>query len=115
MQYEARQFAQEIVEITKNTPKEELETLSIDEIIQKAQKKIEAKTPITLEVTVNEKVTVIDKIMDAISYLVKAIQEWIFSNNKEPLSISIKKIEARGPPVLGISVGDSSRIKTGLV
>lgn len=118
-QYEAQQFAQEIINIVKNTPKEELEKLTTNDIIQQAQKNIETKSPLVLEVTVNDTTKVIDKLMDAITYIIKLIQEWMFSKAQEPLVISIKKIEARGPPiqsnVLSVSVGDKSNIKTGLV
>jgi len=118
-QYEAREFAQEIINIVKNTPKEELEKLTTDQIIKHAQKKIEEKSPVSLEVKVNDTIKVIDKLMEAITYLVKMIQEWMFSNIKEPLIISIKKVDARGPPtqsnVLSVSVGDKSKTKTGLV
>lgn len=110
--YDARQFASELIEIIKTTPKEELDKLSIDQIIKIAQKKIEEKTPQALEVQVGETVQVIDKMLDAITYIMKIIQEWIFSNKKEPLTISIRKPEARGPPsVLGINVGDSQTTK----
>lgn len=117
--YDARQFAKEVVELVKNTPKEELDKLTPDQIVATVQKTLDAKTPQALEVRVADETKILDKVMDAIAYIVKAIQEWVFSNVDKPLTISIRKLEARGPPstskVLSVGVGEVQKTKTGLV
>ena len=117
--YDAKQFAKEIVELVKNTPREELDKLTTDQIVKTVQEKIESKTPQALEVKVADETKILDKVMEAIAYIVKAIQEWIFSNVNEPLTISIRKVDARGPPltskVLSVGVGEIQKTETGLV
>lgn len=47
------------------------------------------------------------KILEAVA---KAIENWVATDMKEPLIITIRQQEATGPPSLNINVGDNSRI-----
>jgi len=70
---------------------------------------------VNLEIQVFEQVSVVDSIVDAIRVIKDAIKKWIDSGDQHPLKITISKINSRGPPSLGVAVGESVRIKDRLV
>lgn len=68
-----------------------------------------------LEVRVFEQVTVVDTIGDALELISAAVRKWMDSGDQNPLQITINKINSRGPPALGVTVGESVHIKDRLV
>ena len=69
----------------------------------------------TLEIKVNDTITIRDTLQDTIDYITSIVKEWYWSDSKEPLSITVKKNPPRGPPALGINVSDSVQAEGGLV
>lgn len=69
----------------------------------------------SLEIRVFEQVNVVDTIGDAIRIIKDAIRKWFSSGDQNPLKIEVSKVNSRGPPALGVDVGESVRIKDRLV
>jgi len=68
----------------------------------------------TLEIKVNDIVFVADTFSKVMKIIRKAILKWFNSDDEEPLSFSLRKIEDRGPPSLGIDVLDGIGTRSGL-
>lgn len=62
----------------------------------------------TLEIHVYENITVVDSLPEVMRVIEKIIQNFIESQEEE-ITIVIKKT-SRGPPSLGISVSDGTKI-----
>ncbi len=67
-----------------------------------------------LEINVNDEIFTADGFSKAVKIIRKAILKWFRSNDQKPLIISLKKIEDRGPPALGINVNDGIGASGGL-
>lgn len=68
-----------------------------------------------LEIKVFEETIVVDNIGDAIKFISAQIEKWLNSDNVSPVQITINKISPRGPPFLGVKVGESVELKDRLV
>lgn len=68
-----------------------------------------------LEIKVFEETIVVDNIGDAIRFISEQIEKWLNSDNVSPIQIIINKISPRGPPSLGVKVGESVELKDRLV
>ena len=67
----------------------------------------------SLKISVNDQVKIVDGLPQAIEEIQRIIQEWVLVEDQEtPLVITIHKNETRGPPALGIHVSDLMDIKT---
>jgi hypothetical protein len=69
----------------------------------------------TLEIKVFDTITTVDTLVQAVEYVIEVIRKWFTSDDKQPLDISLKKLEDRGPPSLKINVTDTVSAKGGLV
>jgi hypothetical protein len=68
----------------------------------------------TLEIQVNDTVTIVDGLVQAIEVITRVVEGWLRSANEKPLVIILTKMESRAPPELSISVNDSVSAKGGL-
>ena len=68
----------------------------------------------SLQINVREVVTIVDTLPQFKEVIAKIVNDWFLSDDKEPLAVTLTKIEARGPPALGISVGDSITVRHSL-
>lgn len=68
-----------------------------------------------LEIKVFEQTKVVDNIGDAIKFISEQIKEWFDSGVDLPFNLIINKINPRGPPSLGVKVGESVELKDRLV
>ena len=68
-----------------------------------------------IEVRIKDEIKVFDTVGDMIEAIREIISTWIgIKDQKEPIVINIKKLEARGPPALGVSVNDTMKAKAAL-
>jgi hypothetical protein len=68
-----------------------------------------------IEVKVKEKITVIDSVGEVMKLLHELVEDWVkIGDQKEPMVITIKKVEDRGPPALGVSVSETMKVKSAL-
>jgi len=64
----------------------------------------------TLKIQVKETIRVFDTVDDLKREINRIIDDYVMSDDREPLIITIIKEEGRGPPVLSISVKDEMNI-----
>lgn len=62
-----------------------------------------------LNIKVSDTVHAYDSIEEALPALIKFVSDWYNSDDKQPLQITLTKIEGRAPPALGIYVGDTMK------
>ena len=60
-----------------------------------------------LEIRVADTCQVVDTIPQAVAWIEHIIREYFISNSVEPITITLRKVEATGPPVLSVTVGDT--------
>lgn len=64
----------------------------------------------TLEIKVRDTICVIDSLPQAEEFVLQAIREWYANENDQaPLTITLSKLDDRGPPTLGIYVRENVR------
>lgn len=68
----------------------------------------------SLEIRVNDTITVFDTLVEAMHFLTEEIRKWFESDEKTPFNVYLDKHETRGPPSLRISVSDGIGTKSGL-
>lgn len=68
----------------------------------------------SLEIKVKDEIKVYDNLEEGLFNVEKIIHEWFVSGDNSPLTITLSKVEDRGPPALGINVTDSVKAKEAL-
>jgi hypothetical protein len=68
----------------------------------------------SLEIKVKDNINIHDSLDEAVCAVEKIIREWFNSEDSSPLTITLSKIEDRGPPALGINVNDGIKTKEAL-
>jgi len=70
---------------------------------------------LSIEIHVREEIHTVDTLPEMEAYVLEKIREW-FSNLEDhgPLSITLSKIEDRGPPTIGINISESVRTNEAL-
>lgn len=67
-----------------------------------------------LEIRVQDIIIVGETLEKALQEVERLIREWFASEDRNPLTITLSKMEDRGPPALGINVFDAVSAKGGL-
>ncbi len=67
-----------------------------------------------LEIRVYDTVITCETLEKAEQFVLETIRNWYASESKIPLTITLSKIEDRGPPALNVNVNDGIGAKTGL-
>jgi hypothetical protein len=68
----------------------------------------------SLEIKVYDTITIVDTLVQALEYVAKVIEQWFYSDDEAPLTITLSKTPGRAPPVLSINVNDAVSAKGGL-
>ena len=68
-----------------------------------------------LEINVCDLISVCDTLEQAEQVVLEFIRRWYVSGDNKPLTITIKKIESRGPPVVKINVADVMKVQGAMV